>query len=229
MSFKELTEVAKEALDEYRAGNVHITPLYPAILVRVIPKQETSGTIWLPKNDQHKPIYEGIVIATYAPKTVIIDNHSTSDAKKAELLSAFDEMFAHRGLLPSTAGLRDSFRERIVEGFSHPSTITLECELRPGDHFAFPHWSGEAVTATNTVPGLNPDEYRLIPDKAVLSHRGGREAGEPLFRIDYDKPSILDRLMDICEGNNIAVDALLKNFDIIPRDQTPKIELNTKS
>lgn len=42
--------------------------MHPYILVRVLPKEhKTEGGIWLAETEQNKPVYEGIVLATWAP------------------------------------------------------------------------------------------------------------------------------------------------------------------
>src|SRR6266436_3799148 len=53
----------------YQQCGVEVEPLFPKILVRVLPKeQQTKGGIFLPGGkDQSKPAYEGVVLRVYKP------------------------------------------------------------------------------------------------------------------------------------------------------------------
>lgn len=50
----------------YLKGEIRFTPRYPWVLVRVLPKAQQIGRIILPQN-QNKIMYEGIVLAVWAP------------------------------------------------------------------------------------------------------------------------------------------------------------------
>jgi len=55
---------------ELSANGKLLTPLKPYIIVRVLPKEHvTAGGIILPETSQNKPVYEGIVLATWKPYT----------------------------------------------------------------------------------------------------------------------------------------------------------------
>jgi co-chaperonin GroES (HSP10) len=49
-----------------------LTPLYPGVLVRVLPKEQERHGIVLPDAQQNKPTAEGIVLVTYEPKELEI-------------------------------------------------------------------------------------------------------------------------------------------------------------
>jgi hypothetical protein len=51
----------------YQECGMEVQPLYPKILVRVLPREQKLGSVWLPDSKQNKPTWEGIVIKTYKP------------------------------------------------------------------------------------------------------------------------------------------------------------------
>lgn len=50
----------------YKSFHRRITPIYPWVLVRVLPKEQQLGRIWVPES-QNKVIYEGLVLETWQP------------------------------------------------------------------------------------------------------------------------------------------------------------------
>lgn len=59
-------ELQKLVTKLYQEAGREIEPLYPRVLVRVLPReQETKGGIWLPEHKQNKPALEGVVLKTY--------------------------------------------------------------------------------------------------------------------------------------------------------------------
>ena len=68
-------KLVEAVLEEYKALGIGFEPLYPTILVRVLPKEHmTHGGLWLPDTKQNKPIYEGIVLSIYPPKRFQTDS-----------------------------------------------------------------------------------------------------------------------------------------------------------
>lgn len=59
----ELFELAQKM---YKSFHRRITPIYPWVLVRVLPKEQQLGSIYVPES-QNKVIYEGIVLETWQP------------------------------------------------------------------------------------------------------------------------------------------------------------------
>lgn len=59
----ELFELAQRM---YKSFHRRITPIYPWVLVRVLPKEQQLGRIWMPES-QNKVIYEGLVLETWQP------------------------------------------------------------------------------------------------------------------------------------------------------------------
>ncbi len=62
----------KEQLKElvtklYNECGVDVEPMFPKVLLRVLPREHKAGDIWLPENKQNKPTLEGVVLKTYKP------------------------------------------------------------------------------------------------------------------------------------------------------------------
>lgn len=68
-------KLAKLCQEIYEESEQRFQPLYPWVLVRVLPKETKIGGIWTPDTAQNKPIYEGIVLEPWAP---FYDNKSNS-------------------------------------------------------------------------------------------------------------------------------------------------------
>lgn len=60
---QELDALAQEI---YQAGEHRIEPIYPWVLVRIMPKEQVRHGIHLPEK-QNRLFYEGIVLATWKP------------------------------------------------------------------------------------------------------------------------------------------------------------------
>lgn len=65
-SAKELEVLLNEVTQELYQREQQLRPLPPWILVRVLPKSQEYKGILLPDTAQNKPVYEGIVVATWA-------------------------------------------------------------------------------------------------------------------------------------------------------------------
>jgi hypothetical protein len=105
---KELLKVLVTRL--YQECGVEIEPLYPKVLVRVLPREQaTRGGIILPDGaKQNKPVMEGVVLKTYKPFFQKVYVESISWRK-----DDWDQEATYRQL--------------------------VKCELQPGDHIIFPH------------------------------------------------------------------------------------------
>lgn len=69
-----MTTVAELAIKEFEEKNVNWHCLYPAILIRVLPKNMISqGGIILTEEANTKPLYEAIVLRVYPPKTIKVN------------------------------------------------------------------------------------------------------------------------------------------------------------
>lgn len=92
----------------YESAGRETWPLFPKVLVRVLPRTQKVGGIYLPdEGKQNKPAWEGVVIRTYKPfyqKIYLSDARWVKDDPDPEA--------------------------RYVQ--------KVECELKPGDHVMFP-------------------------------------------------------------------------------------------
>jgi co-chaperonin GroES (HSP10) len=82
-----LVQLCQEIYEE--SGGM-VQPIYPKVFIRVMPKEQRQGMIWLPDKAQNKPMYEGIVLSVYKPwdeertkitetgKETIVINHTCS-------------------------------------------------------------------------------------------------------------------------------------------------------
>jgi len=65
---KEFSQLAQEI---YQRGERRIYPTWPWVLIRAVPKEQQYGSLMLPDVEgpgkQHKPLLEGIVLATWKP------------------------------------------------------------------------------------------------------------------------------------------------------------------
>lgn len=83
---KDLSKVCQR-LYEVAVGGRLLQPMHPYILVRVLPKEhKTEAGIWLADTAQNKPVYEGIVLATWQPweeeATWVLEGKSRKVTKK---------------------------------------------------------------------------------------------------------------------------------------------------
>ena len=102
-------KLGKMVTDLYEQAGVETIPLFPKILLRVLPKEQKVGSIYLPEGSkQNKPTWEGVVIRVYEP-------------------------FFQKVYLSEVSWVRDDPDPvlRYVQ--------KCESELKPGDHVLFPH------------------------------------------------------------------------------------------
>lgn len=63
---KELLRVLVTKL--YQECGVEVEPLYPKMLIRILPREQKRGEIWLPEGSkQNKTTWEGVVLKVYEP------------------------------------------------------------------------------------------------------------------------------------------------------------------
>lgn len=180
-----LTGAAKQAIEEYEAGEVHLTPLYPLILIRLLPKSsfmespDGSLALLVPEDKRNQVIREAIVLQTYKPKRVPFRNQPTSQVVIDELLGYLRTI---KGDITTDRRWEayDKLKARVSDGFAHGSYIDVSSQLQVGDHILFPYWSGLPI------PGLPEDKYRCIPDHSIFRPvQDENTCGEPLATIDY--------------------------------------------
>lgn len=114
---RQLHRLVDKIYDLSVAGR-RLVPRHPYILVRVLPKEHiTPGGIVLPETDQNKPVYEGIVLSTWAPYDEIRDKQY----------------------------YRPFFHPKFGEIITERTIIHHECDVKPGDRVCFPHYEGIAL------------------------------------------------------------------------------------
>lgn len=135
--------LAELATKELQEKEIDVEPLFPRILVRLVPKEQTKGGILLPGgNQQNKPVHEGIVLKTYKP--------FWNKYRRME-----DWM-----IVKSPQVLTD-------EHFGEVKAIWQECEVVPGDHILFPFMAPNITPVWPLDGGIGM--YRLIEEGHVLS------------------------------------------------------------
>lgn len=90
MNEKEAIEVLVKA---YVEKNFAYKLLYPSIIVRVLPKPDRFGLLYIPDQYKNKPVYEGVVMQTWEKKTVVIHGKEhilTPELKQGDLV-----LFSH--------------------------------------------------------------------------------------------------------------------------------------
>jgi hypothetical protein len=108
-------ELDRFALEMYQQAEKIIEPIYPWVLVRIMPKELKVGSIILPEK-QNRIFYEGIVLRTWAPFWRIY----TGDLK-------FDEEDAN--LVDST---------RVIN-----KRVQMKSSVEVGDRVIFMHFEGQ--------------------------------------------------------------------------------------
>jgi len=81
-------KLSQMVTDLYENAGVDTEPMFPKILVRVLPREQKVGSIYLPDGQQNKPVWEGIVIRTYKPfyqKIYLTDAHWVKDDPNPEV------------------------------------------------------------------------------------------------------------------------------------------------
>jgi co-chaperonin GroES (HSP10) len=108
---EQLQKLVKELYDEYDRV---VTPIYPRIFIRVLPKETTYGSIVLPDHQQNKVQWEGMVLATY-------------ESFWRKLIDSTESRFR---------------RDRIIITTENEKRVLIESSVKPGDHILFPYHVG---------------------------------------------------------------------------------------
>jgi hypothetical protein len=205
MSDRHYTSAAREVLDEFLSHNLAITPMYPCLLIAVLPRPENTGLIVVPqgKHFASQPLHEAVVLQAYEPKRVAFSNHKTSETVRKELLElmslmgdGFEGVSSEDDASAANAAF-NTLSAKIEAGFEHESSILLQSDLKPGDHILFRHWSGQPLASYT-----GPHDIRFIPDYCIwYNHEklnGLNDSPSPFAVIEYDKPNpedILNRIL----------------------------------
>jgi co-chaperonin GroES (HSP10) len=112
---KKFAQLAQEI---YEAGERRIQPTWPWVLIRLVPKEQRFGSLYLPDNagaaQQNKPLWEGIVLETWPAhwsrvKQIIDGSNFRADKKQTEIWRESEFKRGDRVLFPSFAGLPVNF------------------------------------------------------------------------------------------------------------------------
>ncbi len=123
---QQLNSVAQDIINNYERM---IEPVYPKLLVRIMPKEQRVGSIYLPVG-QNKTFYEGIVLRVWKPfeREFTGELHGPDGSKafnKTVVVKSFVEV-GDRVLFPHFEGLPVPFLDeiyyRLINEFeTHPN------------------------------------------------------------------------------------------------------------
>lgn len=134
-----LTEYVTEL---YSTHAQRFIPLYPWVLVRVLPKAQKKGELWLP--DKHnKVLYEGVVLKTWEP---FWKNFRTRTESRP-------------------ANLSKNLGGTIVET---TEKVEMRSELKVCDFVMFPHYAGLPVSFLDAKEYRIVKEDASLDDKSTV-------------------------------------------------------------
>lgn len=91
-------QIVELAQKEYMKCTQRFIPMYPWVLVRILPKeQQAKSGLFLPES-QNKVLYEAIVLETWRPRLVNFldeDGHSSERIAKSQLVPGDHIVFPH--------------------------------------------------------------------------------------------------------------------------------------
>jgi len=117
---EEFDRQAVELFSQYQTYQ-HFNPIFPNCLVRVLPKELAIKSEYLDLiipdiKTNNKPVYEGVVLRTWKPKT-IFDKRGNSRTVYSELAIGYHVLFPHYAGQP-LPGLNEDRYRSIPEGIS---------------------------------------------------------------------------------------------------------------
>lgn len=165
--------LVEAAIKEYEDLGINFQPLYPAVLVRVLPKEHMQGGIWLTDSKQNKPVYEGIVLRTYPPKRIKLDSSKwlTMDSG----LSMGDHiLFPHwsgepvpwlRNILASKSVEAEEYRVIPARGL-----LSLAGMRDSGEPYLIVNYERESLDAKlkEILQQHDPDQGTCLDDEQVI-------------------------------------------------------------
>lgn len=133
---KKFAELAQEI---YESGERRITPTWPWVLIRVVPKEQKIGSIWAPdiagSKMQNKPLWEGIVLATWGERWTEFKGslEETDVLVNVVKLQRSEFQPGDRILFPGWAGLPVSFLDetkyRLVREWTFDPDGGVMCKV----------------------------------------------------------------------------------------------------
>ncbi len=183
------------ATKEFEERHIEIEPMFPRILVRVLPKEQVSrGGIVLTDHEQNKPVHEGIVLRTYKPFWQVI-------RRKMEDWMVTKSPEVH------------------LDENENVKRIWQECCVQPGDHVLFPHMA-QGITPVWPLDG-GIGQYRLIEEGHVLSRLGYQESTPLQWLVGLLAECGDERTFSYTEAEGVAI-YILEHAHVIRKDQTAK-------
>ena len=162
-----LENVAQEL---YQVSEKLIEPVYPWVLVRIMPKEQKVGTLYLPEKS-NKIFYEGIVLTTWKP----FWRYYSGDLK-------FDEENpAQMSTEALQSGAVAERQTRVVN-----KRVWMQSSVQVGDRVFFMHFEGQPY------PYLDELRYRMVHE--VETHPNGGIWGKIHVREDEGLKAKLDKL-----------------------------------
>lgn len=149
------------AFEMYESGPLDIAPLYPWVLVRILPKENKSdsGLLYLPER-QNKILYEGIVLRTWKPhwrlyrrKDKEFERWETSQVAQGDLI-----LFPH-WLGTPVPWLNVHTHRLVKEVTEHDGTGGIQLKAKYGN------WLPEHIRNMNGNDIL--DKYFVIPKEGL--------------------------------------------------------------
>ena len=187
--------LAELATKEYVEKEITVEPLFPRILVRLIPKEQVSkaGVIKVGGDKQNKPTHEGVVLKVYKPFWQFIrkkmDDWQVTRSPEVHL----DE------------------NERVIR-------IWQECEVQPGDHVLFP-FMAPGITPVWPLDG-GRGMYRLIEEGHVLGKVKYEQQSTTTFLkeflYDFEGGALPE------ESYEIVAKKIMEHADVIRKDLVAK-------
>ena len=127
---------AKLSQQIYEEGTRRIHPTWPWVLIRLVPKEQQYGRLYLPDSTgssaQNKPLHEGIVLATWKAHWSRFRKPG-EEATSQEVWRESDFEVGDRVLFPSFAGLPVSFLDeqhyRMVREWTFDPNGGVMCKV----------------------------------------------------------------------------------------------------
>ena len=155
---REFAELAQEI---YRAGSRRIQPTWPWVLIRVVPKEQIYGGVYLPDSGragagQNKPLHEGIVLETWKPHWSRIQVPGCEYKDERKVWRESDFKVGDRVLFPSFAGLPagqyfDEYNYRMIREWTFDPSGGAMCIVHYDGDFAMKQRLNEVFKDTYSV------------------------------------------------------------------------------
>jgi co-chaperonin GroES (HSP10) len=109
-----------QLMAELYGRNRKLTPMYPWVFVRTLPKEQKIGSIYTPDSGQNKTVHEGIVLAVWKPfeQRKIVGGKEVAVPMASNLHPGDHVLFAHWAGLPVVGYSAKNYRIVKEEGWT---------------------------------------------------------------------------------------------------------------